>query len=216
MAAPNRTAPAGRDRASDPGEMNGTGCARHRSGPRHRRRHRAALAAEGWSVLAVDRAEDDAAIPYRLATKADLDAVVSRRQPRPAGQADGIGSFVADVRDVAALEAAVADAEDRWGGLDAAIGCAGRHRRRRTAVGRPAGPGAGRARHRPRWRAEPRPGRRCLRCCAGRSRAAAGSWRSRRPPRPADCRCSPPTARPRPGSRGLIRALAVELGPTRA
>ena len=82
------------------------------------------LAADGWSVLAVDRAEDDEAISYRLATKAELDAVVTEAAGL-AGQADGIGSFVADVRDVAALEAAVAAAEDRWGGLDAAIGCAG-------------------------------------------------------------------------------------------
>jgi SDR family mycofactocin-dependent oxidoreductase len=83
-----------------------------------------ALAAGGWSVLAVDRAEDDSAIPYRLASKAELDAVVAEAGD-VAGRADQAGSFVADVRDVDALRAAVADAESRWGGLDAAIGCAG-------------------------------------------------------------------------------------------
>jgi SDR family mycofactocin-dependent oxidoreductase len=83
-----------------------------------------ALAADGWSVLAVDRAEDDAAIPYHLATKAELETVVAEATGR-AGRTDRIGSFVADVRDVDALAVAVATAESRWGGLDAAIGCAG-------------------------------------------------------------------------------------------
>ena len=38
-----------------------------------------ALAAQGWAVLAVDRAADDPALPYPLATPADLDAVVAAR-----------------------------------------------------------------------------------------------------------------------------------------
>ena len=83
-----------------------------------------ALVADGWSVLAVDCADDDEAIPYRLGTKAELDAVVAETAAL-AGWADRIGSFVADVRDPEALAAAVAVAESRWGGLDAAIGCAG-------------------------------------------------------------------------------------------
>jgi len=83
-----------------------------------------ALAADGWSVLAVDGTEDDAAIPYRLATKTDLETVVSEAAGL-AGRADRIAAFVADVRDADALAAAVATAESRWGGLDAAVGCAG-------------------------------------------------------------------------------------------
>lgn len=83
-----------------------------------------ALAAGGWSVLAVDRAEDDETIPYALATKAELDAVV-REAAALAGADDRTASFIADVRDPAALAEAVAAAESRWGGLDAAIGCAG-------------------------------------------------------------------------------------------
>jgi SDR family mycofactocin-dependent oxidoreductase len=83
-----------------------------------------ALAADGWSVLAVDRAEDDTAIPYRLATKNELDTVVAEATVL-AGGPDRIVSFVADVRDVDAVAAAVATAESRWGGLDAAIACAG-------------------------------------------------------------------------------------------
>jgi len=78
-----------------------------------------ALAAAGWSVLAVDRAADDPALPYPLATPADLAAVVASAGP------DRVQPFTADVRDLAALEAAVAAAEARWGGLDAAIAAAG-------------------------------------------------------------------------------------------
>jgi SDR family mycofactocin-dependent oxidoreductase len=83
-----------------------------------------ALAAIGWSVLAVDVAEDDAAIPYPLASKAELEAVVGEAAGL-AGDGTRIASFIADVRDVAALAEAVAAAESRWGGLDAAIACAG-------------------------------------------------------------------------------------------
>jgi SDR family mycofactocin-dependent oxidoreductase len=75
-----------------------------------------ALAADGWSVLAVDRAADDPDLPYPLGTEADLSTVAVT---------DRVASFVADVRDPAALDAAVAEAERRWGGLDAAVACAG-------------------------------------------------------------------------------------------
>jgi SDR family mycofactocin-dependent oxidoreductase len=78
-----------------------------------------ALAAEGWSVLAVDIAADITGLPYRLAGPDDLAAVVA------AGPADRVASYVADVRDPDALGAAVAVAQERWGGLDAAIACAG-------------------------------------------------------------------------------------------
>jgi SDR family mycofactocin-dependent oxidoreductase len=78
------------------------------------------LASDGWSVLAVDIASDDPAIPYSLATRADLDDVVAA-----AGGPDRVCAHVADVRDREALVAAVAAAEEQWGGLDAAIACAG-------------------------------------------------------------------------------------------
>jgi len=83
-----------------------------------------ALAADGWWVLAVDLAADDPAVPYRLASKAELAASVSDAMA-VAGPAGEVAEFIADVRDVAALESAVAEAEGRWGGLDAAIACAG-------------------------------------------------------------------------------------------
>ena len=82
-----------------------------------------ALAATGWSVLAVDSAADDPALPYPMASPADLAGVV-RRASETAG-AGQVRSFVADVRDQAAVAAAVAEAEQRWGGLDAAVGAAG-------------------------------------------------------------------------------------------
>jgi SDR family mycofactocin-dependent oxidoreductase len=82
------------------------------------------LAAAGWSVLAVDKAADDDAVPYPLGSKAELTAVVAGACS-VAGHDDAVAPFIADVRDAAALGAAVAEAEARWGGLDAAIGCAG-------------------------------------------------------------------------------------------
>jgi SDR family mycofactocin-dependent oxidoreductase len=78
-----------------------------------------ALAARGWSVLAVDVAADDPALPYRMGSAADLDAVAAR-----AGR-HAVVPYRADVRDPDALGAAVAAATDRWGGLDAAIAAAG-------------------------------------------------------------------------------------------
>ncbi|HEY4459806.1 MAG TPA: mycofactocin-coupled SDR family oxidoreductase [Pseudonocardiaceae bacterium] len=75
----------------------------------------AALADAGWSVLAVDAACDDPALPYSLGSKPDL-AELASGQVQP---------HVADVRDGEAMAEAVAVAEDRWGGVDAAIAVAG-------------------------------------------------------------------------------------------
>lgn len=77
-----------------------------------------ALAEQGWSVLAVDLAKDDPALPYSLATTDDLAQTV-----QAAG--DRVAAYQADVRDQTAIDAAVAEAESRWGGLDAAIAAAG-------------------------------------------------------------------------------------------
>ena len=78
----------------------------------------ARLAADGWRVIAVDRCEDDPALPYPLGTKAELDRVV-------AAAGGLVTAAVADARDGNTLDAIVADAEERLGGLDAAIACAG-------------------------------------------------------------------------------------------
>lgn len=76
------------------------------------------LAAKGWCVVAVDRCDDDPAVPYRLGSRADLDAVVEEAGP------DVVGA-TADVRDSEALARIVDEAEERWGGVDAAIAAAG-------------------------------------------------------------------------------------------
>jgi SDR family mycofactocin-dependent oxidoreductase len=82
------------------------------------------LAARGWAVLAVDRCADDPALPYPLASRADLDEVV-RDASAAAGDPGAVRAAVADVRDDEQLAAAVAAAEQAWGGLDAAIAAAG-------------------------------------------------------------------------------------------
>jgi len=74
------------------------------------------LAADGWAVVAVDAAADDAAIDYPLGNSEELRALESL------GPVEGV---VADVRDIDALAAAVVLAASRFGGLDAAVAAAG-------------------------------------------------------------------------------------------
>jgi len=87
-----------------------------------------ALAADGWRVVATDRCADDPAVPYPLGSRAELDRVAADACAA-AGKAVAAGPAVvaaeADVRDPDALAAAVRLAEERWGGLDAAIAAAG-------------------------------------------------------------------------------------------
>jgi len=78
----------------------------------------AALAAAGWRVVATDRCADDPALPYALGTRAELDAVVEAAGHQAV-------AAEADTRDPDALAAAVRLAEERWGGLDAAVAAAG-------------------------------------------------------------------------------------------
>src|SRR5690348_9143991 len=93
----------------------------------------AALAADGWRVVAVDRCADDPALPYALGTRAELDRVVAAADRGTGGagstggtsSADGVIAAQADTRDPDALAAAVRLAEERWGGLDAAVAAAG-------------------------------------------------------------------------------------------
>lgn len=74
------------------------------------------LATDGWSVIATDICADEPALPYPMATRADLDALQS---------CGNVTTAVADVRDVGALSAAVRLAVDTYGGLDAALAVAG-------------------------------------------------------------------------------------------
>lgn len=80
----------------------------------------AALSAEGWAVVAVDRCADDPRLPYGLASVDELDAVVEA-----AGGAPRVLPVVADASDARAMAAAVSLAEEQFGGLDAMIAAAG-------------------------------------------------------------------------------------------
>lgn len=82
-----------------------------------------ALAEQGWTVLAVDVAADDPALPYPMGRRTELSAVVAEANRR-AG-AEQVRERIADVRDRDAVRAAVQSAVDYWGGLDAAIAAAG-------------------------------------------------------------------------------------------
>lgn len=83
------------------------------------------LAAAGWRLVLVDRCTDDPALGYPLATPIDLDATVAACCGAAGGDADTAVGVVADVRDQAALDGAVAIARERFGGLDAAVAAAG-------------------------------------------------------------------------------------------
>jgi SDR family mycofactocin-dependent oxidoreductase len=82
------------------------------------------LGEDGWRLVLVDRCADDPALGYPLATEEELRGV--------AEEVDGV-AVVADVRDQAGLDAAVAVASDGFGGLDGAVAAAGC-----VAGGRPA------------------------------------------------------------------------------
>ena len=89
-----------------------------------------ALASQGWSVVAVDRGEDDPRLPYPLGTPVELDDVVAQAESaHPKTPDAGVGprvvAHLADTTDATALGAAVAEAEERFGGLDAMIAVAG-------------------------------------------------------------------------------------------
>lgn len=81
-----------------------------------------ALVRDGWQVVAIDRAADEPTIPYPLASDADLVQVAADANAL-AGD-ERVITHVADVRDIAALAESVSLAEQRWGGVDAAVACA--------------------------------------------------------------------------------------------
>lgn len=74
-----------------------------------------ALVAEGWSVVATDRCSDDPRLPYPLGTKEELEALAGPQ----------VVTVVADTTSATDLAAAVAVAEEHFGGLDAALAVAG-------------------------------------------------------------------------------------------
>lgn len=82
------------------------------------------LAEAGFAVVAVDSCIGDPRLPYRMGTRADLDAVVAQAQAVSATPGAVFG-VVADVTDARSLEAAVTAAEKRLGGLDVVVAGAG-------------------------------------------------------------------------------------------
>jgi SDR family mycofactocin-dependent oxidoreductase len=85
------------------------------------RSHAVALAEQGADIIAVDICADIDAIPYALGTKADLDETA--RLVADAGRR--VAPVVADVRDLAQLEAAVQAGIDELGEVDVVIANAG-------------------------------------------------------------------------------------------
>jgi SDR family mycofactocin-dependent oxidoreductase len=78
------------------------------------------LAADGWKLVLVDRCADDPGLDYPLATEEQLRSLCADL----GGDASAL-PVVGDVRDQQALDGAVALANERFGGLDAALAVAG-------------------------------------------------------------------------------------------
>jgi SDR family mycofactocin-dependent oxidoreductase len=83
----------------------------------------AALAADGWSVVAVDRCAPDRRLPYAMATERDLDEAIAAAEQR-AGRTDVVRAVVGDATDREAL-AAVIEGAEAWGDLEAFVANAG-------------------------------------------------------------------------------------------
>lgn len=75
-----------------------------------------ALLADGWCVVGVDRCADDPRLPYPLGTAAELAAVCAHERAF---------AVRADASDEPAMAAAVEQTVVRFGGLDAAVAVAG-------------------------------------------------------------------------------------------
>jgi SDR family mycofactocin-dependent oxidoreductase len=85
------------------------------------RSHAVALAEHGADIIAVDICADIDTIPYPLATKSDLDTTVDLVQ----ATGRRVVPVIADVRDLAALEAGVQAGIDALGEVDIVIANAG-------------------------------------------------------------------------------------------
>lgn len=86
------------------------------------------LARQGWRLVLTDRCADDPGVPYPLGTRAELEETARRCRAHTE-----VVTAVADVRRSGDLDAAVAVAQDSFGGLDAAVAVAG------VIVGGPSG-----------------------------------------------------------------------------
>src|ERR1700710_937436 len=81
------------------------------------RSHAVALAEQGADILAIDICSDIDAIPYSLATKANLDKTARLVEAR----GRNVLPVVADVRDLQQLEAAVQAGIDALGDIDIVV-----------------------------------------------------------------------------------------------
>jgi SDR family mycofactocin-dependent oxidoreductase len=77
-----------------------------------------ALVNENYRVVAVDRCRDIPDVPYAMATRGDLDAVVARH-------GEAVLGLVGDVRSATDMQLAVETATRHFGRLDAVVACAG-------------------------------------------------------------------------------------------
>lgn len=77
-----------------------------------------ALAQDGWSVVAVDRACDDPRLPYRLGTREELQSLVE-------SVGDRVSAEIADACDPDAIGRAITDAEREHGGVEVIVAAAG-------------------------------------------------------------------------------------------
>lgn len=85
------------------------------------RSHAVRLAEEGAHVVAVDRCRDYDTVPYAMASPEDLEETVSLVEKVGRSAV----AVTADVRELAALRAAVADTMERFGRLDVVVANAG-------------------------------------------------------------------------------------------
>jgi SDR family mycofactocin-dependent oxidoreductase len=76
------------------------------------------LVNDGYHVVAVDRCRDIPEVPYAMATRSDLDAVVARH-------GDAVLGLVGDVRSASDMQLAVETATRHFGRLDAVVASAG-------------------------------------------------------------------------------------------
>ncbi len=82
------------------------------------------LAADGWSVVALDRCADDPRLPYGMGTADELEAVVAAAR-RLGGDSGCARSLAGDAASADDMRAAVDTAEREFGGLDAIVAAAG-------------------------------------------------------------------------------------------
>jgi NAD(P)-dependent dehydrogenase (short-subunit alcohol dehydrogenase family) len=80
-----------------------------------------ALASEGCNIVLTDICEDIATVPYKLATRADLDGAVKEI----AGMGVKALGVVCDVRSDAAVKSMVAEVVEKFGKIDIAVANAG-------------------------------------------------------------------------------------------